>query len=362
MTCFESIGLLMTYRCNLNCKYCYVINKQKKDMTLEMAQSILEPFLRKEEKLMVSFMGGETLLAMNVIRPLVEWVEQEEWMCNVKFFGSTNGTLLDEDLKHWLCEHRHVITLGLSYDGLPYTQCHNRGNNNIDLDFFISTWKQQPIQMTITAESVNKMAVGVIYLLERGAVVHPNVAFEETEWTNEKIKEYEKQLNILIYYYQRHPEKPLIRQFIHNLNDYADSIDNHKKQNQVCGAGKGFQVFDIDGRSYPCHILSPLVLTGLRLETIQNGLIEKTTDFSDSDCDNCPFTSSCPTCIACNYIYHNTLQKRDKTHCKLMQVEVKAFMKKEVLRLKSINVFTSDDAIEIDSIRKIRNYQKNIYV
>ena len=101
-----------------------------------------------------------------------------------------------------------------------------------------------------------------------------------------KIKEYEKQLNILIYYYQRHPEKPLIRQFIHNLNDYADSIDNHKKQNQVCGAGKGFQVFDIDGRSYPCHILSPLVLTGLRLETIQTGLIEKTTDFSDSDCDN----------------------------------------------------------------------------
>lgn len=327
-------------------------------MTLEMAQKILEPFLMKDEQLVVTLMGGEPLLSMHVIRPLVEWVEHGEWKCKIKFFGSTNGTLLDEELKHWLYEHRHIITLGLSYDGLPDTQCHNRGNNNIDVDFFISTWKEQPIQMTITAESISQMAVGVMYLLERGAVVHPNVAFEQIEWTDEKIKEYGRQLNILIYYYQQHPDKPLITQFVHNLKDYADSIDNHKKQLKVCGAGHGFQVFDIDGRAYPCHILSPLVLTGVKLESIQNRLMENTTDFADSDCDNCPFTSSCPTCIACNYIYRNKLQKRDKTHCKLMQIEVKAFIKKEVLRLKSTNVFTSNDAVKIDSIRKIRNYQK----
>lgn len=40
----RSIGLLMTYRCNLDCKYCYIHTKREKDMTLEMAQSILEPF------------------------------------------------------------------------------------------------------------------------------------------------------------------------------------------------------------------------------------------------------------------------------------------------------------------------------
>ena len=45
--CDEAVGLLMTYRCNLNCRYCYVHKKRSKDMTLEMAQKIIEPFLNK---------------------------------------------------------------------------------------------------------------------------------------------------------------------------------------------------------------------------------------------------------------------------------------------------------------------------
>ena len=47
-TCGEAVGLLMTYRCNLKCKYCYIHTKRNQDMTLEKAQSILEPFLLKD--------------------------------------------------------------------------------------------------------------------------------------------------------------------------------------------------------------------------------------------------------------------------------------------------------------------------
>ena len=43
----EVVGLLTTYRCNLNCKYCYVLTKRNKDMASDMAKSILEPFLKK---------------------------------------------------------------------------------------------------------------------------------------------------------------------------------------------------------------------------------------------------------------------------------------------------------------------------
>ena len=48
--CDEAIGLLMTYRCNLDCQYCYIKTKRSKDMTLEKAQQILEPFLMKGNK------------------------------------------------------------------------------------------------------------------------------------------------------------------------------------------------------------------------------------------------------------------------------------------------------------------------
>ena len=125
-------------------------------MTLEMAQNILEPFLLKKDegRLDIAFMGGETLMAMSMIRPLVEWIEKGNWNRSYRLFGSTNGTLLTTELKNWLKEHSHILSLGLSYDGLPTSQTNNRGSNNIDIDFFLSTWPKQPIQMTINTETV----------------------------------------------------------------------------------------------------------------------------------------------------------------------------------------------------------------
>lgn len=169
----------------------------------------------------------------------------------------------------------------------------------------------------------------------------------------DKINEYAIQLNKLIHYYESHPNRPLISQFVHDLNVYARCIDSPTKQLEICGAGNGFQVFDTDGLSYPCHILSPLVLQGQKLEQIKEGLLANTTDFSDKDCERCPYVSSCPTCIACNYLYRNNLTKRDKTHCEIMKLEVKAFIKKEILRLSKKDNLSSKDATVIDSIKKL---------
>lgn len=328
-------------------------------MTLEMAQSILEPFLVEDKGLLdITFMGGETLLAIDVIRPLVEWIEKGNWKRRYRFFGSTNGTLLNEELKQWLKEHRSILTLGLSYDGLPEAQNNNRSGDDIDIDFFIETWPKQPIQMTINTDTVHQMAEGVIYLLDKGAVVHPNVAFEEKDWTEEKIAEYGKQLMKLVHYYNKHDEKPLITQFVHDLNEYAESLDRPKPQTEMCGAGNGFQVFDTDGQSYPCHILSPLVLEGEKLQRIKEGLLSETTDFSDPNCATCPYTLSCPTCMACNYLYRDGFQNRDKTHCEIMKTEVRAFIKKEVLRLSKKETLIPADATEIDSIKKLIDFEK----
>ena len=354
----EAVGLLTTYRCNLNCKYCYIQTKRNKDMSLDMAKSILEPFLMKRAgRLDITFMGGETLLAIDVIRPLVEWVENGNWNRIYRFFGSTNGTLLNAELKEWLKKHSDVLTLGLSYDGLPTAQSNNRGNDNIDLDFFIHTWPEQPIQMTINTDTVGKMAEGVIYLLEKGALVHPNVAYEAKEWYENYLTEYAIQLDKLINYYNNNPEKPLISQFIHNLSEYADNIDNPKKFKEVCGAGNGFQVFDTDGDAYPCHILSPLVLSDKKLQEVKNGLIFLTDDELNFECQSCPYITTCPTCIACNFLYRDGVQNRDKTHCQIMKLEVKAFIKKEVQFLSTKEIITPEDATEIDAIKKLLEYE-----
>jgi len=357
----EAVGLLMTYRCNLECKYCYIHHKQNKDMTVEMGQAILEPLLRDERNgwLDVIFVGGETLIAFNVIKQLVEWAESLDTSRSFRFFGSTNGTLLESDMKQWFSDHTSSITLGLSYDGLPSTQKRNRGKEVIDLDFFIKTWPNQPIQMTIDAESVKCMAAGVIYLLEKGAVVHPNVAFEDKDWPDESILEYGRQLGILIEFYNSHDNIPPISQFVHNLKEYADYIDRPIEQPQVCGAGNGYKVYDTDGTSYPCHILSPLVLNGSKLENIRRGCINSMEDFSDPECVGCPYSTACPTCIACNYLYRCDFKKRDRTHCRIMKIEVNAYMKKEVLRLSAKENLSPEDATQIDAISKLMQYAKD---
>lgn len=355
----EAIGLLMTYRCNLDCQYCYIQKKRDRDMTLDKAMSILSPLLNSGEGLLdITFMGGETLLAMNVIRPLAEWLESNKWRKRYRLFGATNGTLLTDNLKSWLIARRDYFTLALSYDGTPTAQSSNRTSQEIDLDFFINTWPKQPIQMTINKDSVSEMAKGVIYLLEQGAVVHPNVAFEDYEWDKYSIIEYCKQLDILADYYYEHENLPSITQFEHNLNIYAKDIDQHRTQLEVCGAGHGFKVYDVDGKIYPCHLMSPLVLGEDKLELIKYNKIEETEDFADPMCSDCPYTSNCPTCIGCNLIYRNDIKKRDQTHCKIMRAEVRAFLKAEVRILKEKKVLDSSDARLIKSIKRIYEYEK----
>lgn len=357
--CDEAVGLLVTYQCNLNCKYCYISEKQDLSMSFDTARKLLEPFLQKDGNMVeIVFMGAETLMAESVIRKIVEWAEQGTWKRRFRFFGSTNGTHLTNDLRQWLYRHRESMVLGLSYDGLPSVQQLNRGcGAEIDVEFFIHTWPLQPVQMTINAESVGRMADGVIYLLRKGAVVHPNVAYEEEQWDRKSIIQYGKQLDRLIEFYFHNAAYPNISQFRHDLVEYARNLENPITQPKVCGAGNGFQVFDVDGFSYPCHILSPLVLRGAKLDGIREGILDHTQDFSDENCYGCPYCGSCSTCLACNYIYRGSFAKRDKTHCEIMHMDVRAFIKKEVMRLGSKDIISSEDALEIDAIRKLLEYE-----
>lgn len=350
----ESVGLLLTHRCNLNCVYCYVKNKRNIDMQISCAMDILTPILEKSGgTLQIMLMGGEPLLAFDVIVSLIDWLKSRTWNRPYFVFASTNGTLLTSKMKSWFKSHSSIIALGLSYDGIPIIQNRNRGTDQIDLDFFKETWPHQRVQMTITPDSVNKMADGVICLLEKGFKVHPNVAYQENEWPIEKINEYGNQLNKLIFYYFSHPKKPLIKQFVHDLNEYAHNLDNQSNWNGACGAGCGFSVFDSAGKRYPCHLLSPLVCDDGQLESIKRFTTHIFKTCLPIECKQCPFVNSCSTCVGSNFIYRGNLSQRDKTHCLIMKLEVKAFAKMEFLRLSNKTIISSSDAIEIDSIKKL---------
>ena len=357
-----SVGLLLTYQCNLDCSYCYIPKKSNKQMSFSVAQKILEPVLNAEGPPMdILFMGAESLTAFSTLKAIVEWVESQQWKRRYRFNATTNGTLLTADIKAWLKQHKKWVTLALSYDGVPESQDKNRSGSSkqIDLDFFLESWPQQELQMTINEYSVSKMADGVISLLERGFLVNANVAYEENEWSDESVQEYAIQLNLLLNYYLTHPSASRINQFTLPLIEYADNLDNPKQQTRQCGAGDGFSVYDVDGSEYPCHIISPLVLTKAQLAD-SSSKITDTTCFADERCVGCPYVTDCPTCMGCNLKYRGSVARRDLTHCKMTMLEVMATIKLQTMLLLNKKELSPDDAKMVDAINKLTHKTKSI--
>ncbi len=355
-----TVGLLVTYACNLDCRYCYIEKKKEKYMNFETAKEILLPLLQKEgPSLTVMILGGEPLLAFPLIRELVEWTEQSVWKRPVWFFASTNGTLLDEEMKQWFREHADRIALGLSYDGLPECQNHNRTpkKQRIDLGFFRSQWPQQEIQMTVTADSVSQMADGVIYLLEQGFHVHANVAYEQKDWPDESLWEYSHQLERLSVYYREHPQQPLIRQFWHPIGRYVKNLRQPVENGRACGAGDGYFVYDMDGKVYPCHMFSPLVLDSKQLKS-REAQISDASIISDSRCFGCPYAEECATCIGCNFRFRGKKQMRDYTHCCIMHIEVRNYLKFLAKQLKAAQSLNRNQQAQWKLLRVLTQWER----
>lgn len=348
----HTLGIIVTYNCNLDCAYCYISNKRDKRISLGSAQNILEPFLNcTGDALQVLLIGGEPLLCYSQIKELILWVENGNWKRKCTFFMSTNGTLLNEEMKAWFSAHNKIITLALSYDGIAAIQNSNRSNSSslIDLDYFLKNWPQQKIQMTVNATSVSRMAEGVLYLLQLGFFVNVNVAYEETPWSVKCIREYARQLQKIGEYYLENPPLEPIYQFQHPYEEYANEINFPTHQKKQCGAGEGYIVFDMDGKPYACHMLSPLVMNDKTPEipdVFQLRICE------DIRCQACPYIIDCPTCIGCNWRYRGDYVARDKTHCVLMQIEVMIAMKYELKRIARYGRCNEDDKM-IFAIEKL---------
>ena len=80
------------------------------------------------------------------------------------FYATTNGALLNDEMKSWFSAHKDTFVLGLSLDGTPDTHNYNRSNSydKIDIDFFKNTWPIQGVKMTISEYTLKDLADNVI--------------------------------------------------------------------------------------------------------------------------------------------------------------------------------------------------------
>ena len=102
----KSIMLLVTYRCNLRCSYCYEPKRKKHRMSFETAQkTILKQLLQLPEDceaVEVQFMGGEPFMEFQLIKRISAWLSKEPpTPLRIDLFAQTNGTLIHGEIKEW---------------------------------------------------------------------------------------------------------------------------------------------------------------------------------------------------------------------------------------------------------------------
>lgn len=361
----KSVTLTVTEACNLDCTYCYENHKSNRKMSFDIAKEILEYELNVDDGfkgVTIDFFGGEPFLEFDLIRKLSEYLWKNEYKKPFTIFVSSNGTLIHGEIKSWLLEHKEKFSVGLSFDGNKYMQNLNRSNSfdNIDLDFFVKTWPNQGVKMTVSLETLPYLYEGVRFLHEKGFIVNCNLAYG-LDWSDESLLDIlENQLMKLIEYYINDITiKPCSM-----LNMEIGSVAYKLEYTKWCGAGTQMRVYSPEGRVYPCHYFQPL--------SVGDDLSEKSLliDFSDTnhlmdpECIDCSVLSVCPTCYGSNFASTGDIRKKDRNLCRLTKIMALA---NSYLWYQKLNKY-SDDELGIDIERRkeltdsIAIIQKTIFV
>lgn len=299
-------------------------------MTFETATKILDYEMNLDdgkEFVEIDLFGGEPLLEFELIKKIVEWSRTQKWNKKYIFFIITNGVLLDDSKKSWLKENTDILQIGLSLDGTKIMQDINRCNSfdKIDLDFFRTIYKEQPIKMTISKETLPMLADGVIYCHNLGFEIACNLAYG-IDWSNkENANILEEQLLKLIEFYLQNPD---LKQCSMLDPKRLINVSQAEEFNvRVCGAGWGTKAYDYDGVDYACQHFLPLSVgeekakKSLKIEFHGKEIADC---LMNEDCLGCCLRNVCNTCYGANYAASGDIFTHDKNMCQLFKIQFKA--------------------------------------
>lgn len=122
MSTRSAFTIQLTERCNLACKYCYVLDRTSRSDE-DCSEEVLRRFIdfaidNSGPHLTVTFFGGEPTLRKDLIRKGVQWgkdAARNKKRKSISFRINTNGILLDDEFGDFMAEAQ--IELEVSIDG-----------------------------------------------------------------------------------------------------------------------------------------------------------------------------------------------------------------------------------------------------
>ena len=358
-----SPSLCVTHNCNLNCVYCYQRHDTSKRMSLDTAKRtidwIFDNVPEGTERVGIDFIGGEPLLEFELIKEIVVYTASKKRPVPFSFFATTNGTLLSIEMKQWFINHKDCFVLGLSLDGTCDTHNHNRSQSfdKIDLDFFLKTWPDQGIKMTLSDYSLPRLAENIKFVHSLGfkRIRGVNLAEGDFDWSDDEyIKLLIPQLTELVDYYLENDGLLLDQMFDKHI-EFCEVKSRERRK--WCGIGTGCPFFDVDGKMYPCAFTTPMTFSREEIDDILNTDFSNHESFIDDECfEKCYLYPICPTCSGANYLNNKSFKIRDKRRCRIQKLVALFIADLQAKKIAKNPKIYDDNTLyfKIEAIKKIR--------
>lgn len=277
----ETLTIMLTNACNLNCKYCYFhfhpsqeFNQISSDKIISAYGKVLEYFPDGIE--CIQFFGGEPLLCFRIIQEVTKQIVAHSEKSGVscpRFGISTNGLLITEEVLDFF--YRYKFFVRISIDG-------SEENNSSRVDY-----KNKPIysklvetigkiremypdfslhaEMTYSAHHIKNYLSTCVHDVEilrtlGFSSVHmvpmitsdfhdPNNVFSEN-CSQKDLKTYVGRAYDLMFESLQTESHFYITDYI----DIANRINSKRKRDTFCNAGILQFALGPDGVLYPCHM------------------------------------------------------------------------------------------------------------
>jgi len=278
----QVVSLIITEKCNLACKYCYVVeenvgyhNQKNIVMTDEVIHRAI-PFIIYNiaptcENLRIDLYGGESMLEFDKIKFFVErfepFAKTEGVWDKTQILIFTNGTTATEEIMLWMKPYFPKVDFSFSVDGTENSQNSTRvykdgsGSYSKVIENFELFKKifDLPENESIHSRSVHTLSPDNIqYLMDtildykiQGISSYHTFLCKDDIWSPKDIEEYRKQRKLSTdFLIKEFPETGMMDKYMVLLMQRQ-----RYKQKGECSSGKTLISITQNGDLYPCHRL-----------------------------------------------------------------------------------------------------------
>lgn len=347
---------IVTENCNLNCKYCYQVKKDKKHvMSLDVAIKAIDYIFENYSSynsIIWDIIGGEPLLEIDLVDMMCDYIklkmyrEKHHWLYNYSINVSSNGILYDkENVQRFVNKNRNMTTFVLSLDGNKQKHDSQRvrhdGTGSFDdvmkiVPKWLEDFVKSGVKCTYASDDLIYLKDSVIFLWNLGIKsVSANFVYEDLYKEGDDVI-LENQLKGLADYLI---DNNLYGEYSCSMLDdkIGTRLPDDVLDKNWCNSGDNTITVNYDGGLFPCIRFVSYSLSNkpeFKLGDIYNGvdpnilrpfkLLNYHSQVSEK-CKSCNVIAGCGWCQALNYddapfdgIYYkvNYICKMHKARCR----------------------------------------------